>query len=232
MILAAGRGERLKPLTDTCPKPLIKAQGKPLIVRQIEKLAAAGFQHLVINTAYLGEQIEKTLGNGKLFQPLGIRRILYSKEETALETGGGIVKALPLIQQSAQDQPFLVVNADVYTELDYFSFFEKYKTIPPNFAAILLNENPPHHLKGDFSLNEQGFVLPPQHKTYTYTGIGVFTADFFKNAPPTPSFPLKPLLENAISSQKLLGEKNTAYWLDVGSPARLQELDFYLKKSC
>lgn len=232
MILAAGKGERLKPLTNTLAKPLVQAGGKALILWQMERLKKAGFNHLVINVAYLPFQIKNFIQNSSEILNLNFKSILFSDENPALETAGGIKKALHLIEKTAKNLPFLVVNADVYTEFNYFHFFEKYKNIKKNEGVIVLNKNPKHHLQGDFSLNKNNFVILKNKQTFTYTGIGIFKKDFFNVVPENKPYPLKPVLENAILNQHLKGEKNTSFWLDVGTLERLKELELYLKKNC
>ena len=231
MILAAGRGERMRPITDSIPKPLVSAGGKPLILWQMERLASAGFRHLVINVAYLGAQIVDFVKNSPEVSRLNFKSILFSVEEKGLETAGGIKTALPLIQKSAGDSPFLITNADIYTEFDYLKFYEKYKHLKNNQAAILMVENPPHNTKGDFSLlnNQIGFVL--KDNALTYSGTGMFTADFFKTIKANEVCKLKPLLDSAILENRLFGEKTADFWLDVGNIARLEELKKHLTKN-
>ena len=230
MILAAGRGERLRPLTDTIPKPLIEAGGKPLILWQMERLAAAGFRHLVINVAYLGEQIQHFVETSNAVQKLNFKSIEISFEKNALETAGGIKTALPLIQKTSGDLPFLVTNADIYAEFDYLKFYEKYKGLKNNHAALLFVQNPPHNLKGDFSLNENrvDFI---SNNSLTYSGTGIFTADFFKEIKENEIMKLKPLLEKAILERRLFGEKSDNFWLDVGNIERLNQLKNHLTKN-
>lgn len=230
MILAAGRGERLRPLTDSTPKPLVVAGGKPLILWQMERLALAGFRHLVINIAYLGAQIVDFVKKSPDVLRLNFKSILFSVEKEALETAGGIKTALPLIQKTAGDLPFLITNADIYAEFDYLKFYETYKNLKNNQAAILLVNNPQHNKNGDFSLCNNKICLVLKDNTLTYSGTGIFTADFFKDIKENEIYKLKPLLDSAILENRLFGEKTTHYWLDVGNIVRLNELKKYLIK--
>lgn len=222
MILAAGRGERMRPLTDHTPKPLLQAGGKPLIVWQIEKLARAGFSRIVINHAHLGDQIERVLGDG---QALGVT-ISYSIEApTALETAGGIAKALPLLGNA----PFAVVNGDVYCEFDYARLAQLTASMPQNdLAYLILVDNPEHNPNGDFALNGQR--LGETGPRYTFSGIGVYRPALFAAVPSGQPAKLAPLLRTAIASGQVGGEHSSAYWLDVGTPQRLQQLDNRLKE--
>lgn len=214
MILAAGRGERMRPLTDHTPKPLLRAGGKPLIVHHIERLAAAGLRDIVINHAHLGERIEAALGDGA---DLGVR-IRYSPEGKALETGGGIFRALPLLGPD----PFLVVNGDVWTDVDFFAL-----TIAPgDLAHLVLVDNPPHHPQGDFTLCERRVLaggidgLP----RLTFSGIGLYHPELFAGCAPG-AFPLAPLLRSAMARGLVSGTHHRGAWIDIGTPERLAELD-------
>ena len=214
MILAAGRGERMRPLTDHTPKPLLPVGGKPLIVWHIERLAEAGFYDLVINHAHLGDQIEALLGNGSQFG-MSIR---YSPEGEALETAGGIAYALPLLG----NEPFLVVNGDIYTEYDFANL--KHGLTSGLLAWLVLVDNPEHNHKGDFALAgdqiaEQGDVL------HTFSGIGVYCPALFAEVERGSKAKLAPLLRVAMRSGKVGGELFTGRWTDVGTPQRLAELD-------
>jgi MurNAc alpha-1-phosphate uridylyltransferase len=214
MILAAGRGERMRPLTDHTPKPLLMVGAKPLIVWHIERLAAAGFHDLVINHAHLGEQIESALGNGSRF---GVS-IHYSAEGEALETAGGIANALPLLGNA----PFVVVNGDIYTDYDFSSLPAKLdETL---LAWLVLVDNPEHNGGGDFALAgnriaEQGDIL------HTFSGIGVYRPELFAGIVRGSKARLAPLLRAAMRSGKVGGEYYGGCWLDVGTPQRLAELD-------
>lgn len=217
-ILAAGRGERMRPLTDHTPKPLLIAGGKPLIVWHLERLAAAGFREIVINHAHLGSQIEAALGDGSRW---GLH-IQYSPEPPgALETAGGIATALPLLG----DQPFLVVNGDVYCDFDFGRFFGA--TVA--FAHLVMVANPAHHAGGDFSLDGERVVYANGEQTLTYAGIGVFSPAFFAEVKPGTVMKLRPLLDAAIAADTLTGERFTGRWVDVGTPQRLAELDHELR---
>jgi len=221
MILAAGRGERLRPLTDHTPKPLLPAGGKPLIVWHLERLAAAGFHDIIINHAHLGEQIEQVLGNGAKWG-LAIR---YSPEPPgALETAGGIAQALPLLG----DAPFLVVNGDVYCPIDFARLSAR--PVAPGHAHLIMVANPAHHAGGDFSLDGNRVVHAQGEQTLTYAGIGIFTPAFFHAVPPGQPLKLRPLLDAAIAAGTLTGERYTGQWVDVGTPERLAELDTGLRQ--
>jgi N-acetyl-alpha-D-muramate 1-phosphate uridylyltransferase len=213
MLLAAGRGERLRPITDTLPKPLVEVAGKPLIVYHLEALARAEIRDLVINLSWLGEKIRATLGDGNRY---GVR-ITYSDEgPVPLETGGGIHRALPLLGP----QPFLVVNSDVWTDLD----FSRVLTLEEGAdARLLLAPNPPHHPRGDFGLDGD-LVVEREAGRFTYTGIGVYRPGLFAGCAPG-KFPLLPLLQRAIAARRLRGEVYRGEWLDIGSPERLAWLD-------
>jgi MurNAc alpha-1-phosphate uridylyltransferase len=217
-ILAAGRGERMRPLTDHTPKPLLVAGGKPLIVWHLERLAAAGFRDIVINHAHLGEQIEAALGDGSQW---GLR-IQYSPEPPgALETAGGIASALPLLG----DAPFLVVNGDIYCNFDFGRFFGPTVAL----AHLVMVANPAHHAGGDFSLDGDRVIYANSQQTLTYAGIGVFSPAFFAGIPSGTVMKLRPLLDAAIAAGTLTGERFTGRWVDVGTPQRLAELDKELR---
>jgi len=224
MILAAGRGERMRPLTDHTPKPLLTAGGKPLIVWHIERLARSGFVDLVINHAHLGEQIETTLGDGSRF---GVS-ICYSPERpVALETAGGIAYALPLLG----DAPFAAVNGDVYCDYDF-------KHLPQHASALeecgdmvhlVLVNNPPQHPNGDFGL--QVDRLTNDAPRFTFSGIGIYQPALFAGIARGTAAPLAPLLHEQIALNKVSGEHYTGRWVDVGTPQRLCELDNELRSS-
>ena len=214
MILAAGRGERMRSLTDHTPKPLLVAGGKPLIVWHLERLAAAGFRYIVINHAHLGEQIEQALGDGAKW---GVR-IAYSPEPPgALETAGGIATALPLLG----DAPFLVVNGDIYCDVDFGRFSRS--TVAG--AHLVMVANPAHHAGGDFSLDGERVIRANGEQTLTYAGIGIFSPAFFAGVQPGTIMKLRPLLDAAIAAGTLTGERFAGRWVDVGTPQRLAELD-------
>ncbi|NBD95254.1 MAG: NTP transferase domain-containing protein [Gammaproteobacteria bacterium] len=209
MILAAGRGERLRPLTDETPKPLIEVGGKALIVHHMERLAAAGVEDIVINVAWLGEQIVERLGDGRAF---GVR-IRYSTEPPgALETAGGIVQALPHLGE----RPFLVVSADVWTDYPFERLLAARLTHP---AHLVLVDNPPHHPEGDFSL-AAGRVRSGGDNRLTFSGIALFDPALFADLPPGRR-PLRPVLERAIEADRVGGEHYTGEWNDIGTPQRL-----------
>lgn len=211
MILAAGRGERMRPLTDTTPKPLLRAGERALIEYHIDALVAAGLTEIVINHAWLGAQIEAALGGGTRYGA----RIVYSPEgEQALETGGGIVNALPLLGS----EPFVVINGDIYTEYPFAAL----KRQPTAQAHIVLIPNPPHHPKGDFALTG-GRVLNGGEQMFTFSGISVYRPQFFAGCR-NGIFPLAQLLRRAADAGELTGELYEGLWMDIGTPARLQEL--------
>jgi len=211
MILAAGRGERMRPLTDHTPKPLLIVHDKPLIVWHIERLKKAGFSQLVINHAHLGEQIEHALGDGSAF---GVS-IAYSPEETALETGGGIAHALPLLGE----QPFLVVNGDVWTDINYAAL----ALDEGDAAHLVLVNNPSHNPNGDFALNK-GRVSVDGSDKLTFSGVGLYQPHLFSDQSEE-CFPLAPLLRNAMSQNTVSGQHHQGIWTDVGTPERLAEIN-------
>ncbi|MBS1190363.1 MAG: Nucleotidyl transferase [Rhodocyclaceae bacterium] len=214
MILAAGRGERMRPLTDHLPKPLLMAGGKPLIAWHLERLAAAGFRDVVINHAHLGEKVEAALGDGSRWG-LAIR---YSPEPPgALETAGGIANALPLLG----DEPFLVVNGDIWCDWD----FHRARRLTGRSAHLVMVPNPPHHAAGDFSLDGETVRFAAGGETFTYSGISVFSPAFFAAVPRGQALKLRPLLDAAIAAGTLTGERHTGRWVDVGTPERLAQLD-------
>ena len=213
MILAAGLGSRMRPLTDHTPKPLLEVGGKPLIVWHIEQLKEAGFTNIVINVAYLGQQIIDYLGDGSRY---GVN-IVFSDEqnEGALETAGGIVKALPLLTET-----FLVVNGDVWTD---YSYVHSFKLLEDNFAHLVLVKNPEHNLEGDF-------LLSKTDEKYTFSGIGYYSKKLFENLS-YGKFSLAPLLFEFIEKQKITTEYYAGTWHDIGTPQRLKVLDELLKKN-
>lgn len=212
MLLAAGRGERLRPLTDSTPKPLLQVRGRPLIAWHLAALARAGVAEVVVNLSWLGEQIRASVGDGSAFG-LAVR---YSEEPPgALEAGGGIHQALPLLG----DAPFLVVNADIHTDFDFATL----RLAPPDLAQLVLVPNPQQHPRGDFSL-AGGRVGREAAPRYTYSGIGIYHPDMFAGCAPG-RFPLLPLLERAIAAGRLGGEVHPGSWTDVGTPQRLAALN-------
>lgn len=216
MILAAGRGERMRPLTDACPKPLLCVGGKPLIQHHIEKLAAAGIRELVINHAWLGQQLEQALGDGR---SLGVH-IRWSPEGAAgLETAGGIRQALPLLG----GEPFLVVNGDIWLDCDYRCFAEPH--LGTDLAHLWLVDNPPQHPGGDFAL-EQGRVR--DRPELTFSGVGLYQPAAFAGLAPGVR-KLAPLLREWMSADRIGGSHLQADWRDIGTPERLAELDQQLR---
>ena len=216
MILAAGRGERMRPLTDRTPKPLLEAGGRPLIHYHIEALRDAGFRELVINHAHLGAQLVERLGDG---EQLGVR-ISYSAEpEGALETGGGIKRALALLGE----QPFLVVNGDIWTDYPYQQLHHE----PGGLAHLVLVDNPQHNPDGDFQLKGDKVTEEGKQKL-TFSGIGLYRPGLFSHAPDG-AFPLAPLLCSAMLDGQVSGEYYAGQWMDIGSPQRLSELDLKLR---
>jgi len=213
MILAAGRGKRMRPLTDHKPKPLLPVDGKPLIVWHIERLAAAGIRDLVINHAHLGQQIEGALGDGSAW---GVD-IRYSAEGEgcALNTGGGIQRALPLLGE----RPFLVINADIWCNFDVRSL-----GLPAGaLANLVMVDNPVHHPEGDFRLAD-GMLHEQGEPRLTFGGIGAYSPALFEACEPG-AFPLAPLLREAMHDRKVLGVHHRGRWSDVGTPQRLAELE-------
>ncbi len=215
MILAAGRGERMRPLTDHTPKPLLKVAGKALIEHTIIQLVRSGFTEIVINHAHLGAQIEAALGDGERYGA----RIRYSSEGAqALETAGGIIHALPLLGK----EPFLVVNGDIATDFPFASL----QNAPIDLAHLILVDNPLHHAQGDFGLDAEGSVSENGDEPFTFSGIGIYAPALFADTPPGVS-KLGPLLRRAIARRRVTGQKYDGFWLDVGTPERLNELDLY-----
>ena len=239
MILAAGRGERMRPLTDALPKPLLEVGGKALIVWHIESMVKAGITELVINHAYLGDKIEAALGDGHQFGA----KIRYSRESMALETAGGIAYALPMLG----NQPFAVVNGDIYCDYDYSRLHEL--ALKPlasgDLAHLVLVNNPAHHPSGDFCLTENRItsfqtptgtpnpefsILNPE-TLLTFSGIGLYHPDLFSQIPAGSIAPLAPLLRSGITQGKISGELHAGQWVDVGTPQRLQQLDMELRNT-
>lgn len=214
LILAAGRGERMRPLTDRTPKPLLEVAGITLIERQVENLVAAGCRRLVINLAHLGEQIAEVLGDGRRHGA----RIVYSPEPPgALDTGGGIVQALPRLEGEC----FAVVNADIWTDFPYTRFPDE----PRGTAWLVLVDNPPHHPSGDFVLDRQT-VRPKDASSgeaLTFAGIGVYRRSLFEGRVPG-RYPLLPILMEAVHAGGAHGVHYRGAWTDVGTPERLEAL--------
>jgi MurNAc alpha-1-phosphate uridylyltransferase len=218
MILAAGRGERMRPLTDATPKPLLEAGGKPLIVWLIEALAAARFSDLVINVSHLGARIESALADGRRWNV----RIRYSHELEALETAGGIANALSLLGT----EPFVVVNGDIHTDFD---FAKLAAPAGDDLAHLVMIDNPSHHPEGDFSLDggRIGLEGAPRH---TFSGIGVYHPSLFSPIAAGSKRQLAAVLRPAIGAGRVSGEHYSGEWCDVGTPERLKALDRSLRQ--
>lgn len=230
MILAAGRGERMRPLTDHTPKPLLEVGGRALIVWHIEKLVAAGITDLVINHAHLGAQIESALGDGSRVGA----SIRYSPEITALETAGGIANALPLLG----DAPFAVVNGDIWCDYDFQRLHDRVAAMQSagDTADLVLVDNPAHHPNGDFILHNgriedrSNLRLATSDSALTFSGIGLYHPRMFSEIPRGSASPLAPLLRTQMAQGKVSGEHHAGRWIDVGTPQRLHELDAELRK--
>jgi MurNAc alpha-1-phosphate uridylyltransferase len=221
MILAAGRGERLRPLTDKTPKPLIQAGPKRLIEYLIDNLVAAGFDDLIINYAHLGAQFPETLGDGSRYQA----RIQYSPEmEGGLETAGGIIHALPLLG----DEPFLVVNGDIWTDFDFASLSE-FQLEPSKLCHLVMVNNPPHNPNGDFAVDADGNLDFDGVDKWTFSGIGIYHPAMFSGLS-SEKRPLKPLFEQAIEQKRASAEVYYGDWSDIGTIERLQALEQQLTK--
>lgn len=216
MILAAGRGERMRPLTDHCPKPLLEAGGKPLIVWHIERLRAAGFDELVVNHAHLGAMIEQALGDGARY---GVS-LRYSPEGEALETAGGIRRALPLLGEA----PFLVINGDIFCDADLQALRET-ELAPGDLARLVMVPNPAHHPEGDFHLDASGLLSQSGEPRLTFSGIGLYRPALFAALEDGQKAPLGPLLRAAMDQRRVGGRRHDGLWLDIGTPQRLAELD-------
>lgn len=222
MILAAGLGKRMRPLTDTCPKPLLPVAGKPLIVHHLERLKRAGVEEVVINVSYRGEQIITALGDGQAF---GLR-LHFSREETPLETGGGIRQALPLLGEA----PFLLVNGDVWCE----ALPHQLTLADGDLAHLMLVDNPDHHPDGDFALHDCrvriGRVRADGKHRLTFSGVSIIHPALVAGHAPG-AFALAPLLEAAMTEDRVSGEHFRGRWVDVGTPERLKALDQALRDS-
>ena len=213
MILAAGKGERMRPLTDHTPKPLLPVAGKALIEHTLIQLVSAGFTEIIINHAHLGQQIEDYLGDGSRYGA----RIAYSPEgDQGLETAGGIINALPLLGQEV----FLVVNGDISTNFP----FDRLKNVNVDLAHLVLVKNPDHHPQGDFGLDVTGRVIDSSERKLTFSGIGLYRSELFLNTPPGPC-KLGHLLRQAILGERVSGQEFEGFWMDIGTPERLQELN-------
>lgn len=234
LIFAAGLGERMRPLTDTTPKPLLAVAGKPLIAWHLEKLAALGIREVVVNTSWLAPQFPRALGDGAHW---GLRLHYAFEGDTPLETGGGMHNALPLLAGDGDaDAPFIAVNGDIWTDYD----FARLPHAPAGLAHLVLVDNPPQHPHGDFGLRDDGSVVSGNAAKLTFAGIGVYRPSLFAgwrtvigaadgaDAAP-PRFKLAPLLRAAMAREAVTGEHHDGRWTDVGTPQRLAQLDIELK---
>ncbi len=222
MILAAGLGNRMRPLTLHTPKPLLEVGGKPLIVWHIEKLAAMGVNEIVINTAWLGEKLAQALGDGSQF---GVK-ILWSHEGEGLETAGGIINALPLLG----DEPFILVNGDVWTTMDFAPLLNV--ELGENLAHLVLVQNPEQHPNGDFTLADgKAYIFDQQisGENLTFSGVSVIHPKIFAGLE-AGKRPLAPLLKAAMLENKIAASKLTGIWVDVGTPERLNALDLMIRE--
>ncbi len=222
MILAAGLGNRMRPLTLHTPKPLLEVGGKPLIVWHIEKLRALGICEIVINTAWLAEKLVETLGDGSAF---GVK-ILWSHEQEGLETAGGIIRALPLLGE----EPFILINGDVWTNFDFAPLL--HVDLQDHLAYLMLVDNPAHNPQGDFILSHQKAYCFEQNQTgqaLTFSGISLLSPKLFANLAQGKR-PLAPLLRQAMQNQQVLADYLPAAWVDVGTPERLKSLDLEIQQ--
>lgn len=218
MILAAGRGDRMRPLTDRLPKALLEAGGRPLITYVIERVARSGFSELVVNVSHFADMIERELGDGSRY---GVR-IVYSREAQPLETAGGIAYALPLLGEA----PFLVVNSDIYCDFDFARLTAPAATLAPSggLAHLVLVDNPPHHPGGDFAL-ACGKVSGEGSRRLTFSGIGVYSPALFAQVVPGARCQLVALLAPAMARGLVSGEHHRGLWMDIGTPPRLEALE-------
>ena len=215
MILAAGLGSRLRPLTGQVPKPMLLVGGKPLLQWHIEKLADVGISEIVVNTSWLASQIEDYFGDGRQF---GVN-ILWSREDVPLETGGGIFNALPLLGTD----PFLIISADIWTNFAFISMFEN-SLAPTKLAHLIMTRNPKHNIDGDFSLRDN--VVAYGQPRYTYTGISLLSPKIFDGIDPSSKeFPLRNILRPAILANRVSGEVFPGDWCDVGTIERYNHLN-------
>jgi MurNAc alpha-1-phosphate uridylyltransferase len=218
MILAAGRGERMRPLSDRIPKPLLRAGGRPLVAYLIERLARAGLSELVVNVSHLGGLIERELGDGARH---GVH-IVYSHEELPLETGGGIAYALPLLGA----EPFVAVNSDIYCDFEFARLPAVAAALASGATAahLVLVDNPPHHAAGDFCLND-GRVAADGGARLTFSGIGVYAPELFAGIARGAKCQLVALLKPAMAQGRVSGEHHRGLWMDIGTPERLATLE-------
>jgi MurNAc alpha-1-phosphate uridylyltransferase len=211
LLLAAGRGERLRPVTDSLPKALVQVAGRPLIGYHLAALARAGIREVVINTSWLAQQLHAALGDGA---QLGVSISWSDEGPVPLETGGGIFRAMPLLGSEA----FLVVNADIWTDIDFGTIAIE----PDAWAHLVLVPNPAHHPRGDFGL-EEGRVIATDQDRFTYSGVGIYRPEFFAGCEPG-RFPLLPLLNRAVAVRRVRGHVHRGQWIDIGTPQRLAEI--------
>ncbi len=216
MLMAAGRGERMRPLTDCTAKPLLKANGTRLIEFHLHKLAGSGITEIVINTSWQAQQVRDCLGDGSHY---GVC-INYSHEPQALETAGGVANALPLLG----DAPFLLISADIWCDIDFQTVLSPRDD---ELARLVMVDNPQHHAGGDFGLDSNGTITSAAKPKYTYSGIGMYKPKLFKLAA-NKSMPLREVLTPAIEQRQISGQHHTGKWLDIGTPERLHELHTYL----
>lgn len=221
MILAAGRGERMRPLTDRTPKPLLPVAGKPLIVWHLERLAKAGFRDIVVNHAHLGEQIEAALGDGSAW---GVD-IRYSAEPSgALETAGGVVQALPLLG----DEPFFLLSGDIYADTDYGQLARAGQLADGATAFMWMVDNPVWHHRGDFAIQD-GWLANEGEPKLTYANLGVFAPAFFAGVEPGTRLPMSPLFGRAIAARRIRAARYAGLWDNIGTPDQLRSLDERLR---
>ncbi len=233
LVFAAGLGERMRPLTDHTPKPLLPVAGKPLIEWHLEKLAALGVREVVVNTSWLAAQFPAALGDGARW---GLRLRYAHEGDTPLETGGGMWNALPLLAEGAAgDAPFLLVNGDVWTDFD----FARLPRAPAGLAHLVMVDRPPQATHGDFALDAHGRVRGDGAHRLTYSGIGVYRPSLFDDwraivrdpvaVDGKPKFPLAPLLRAHMDAGRITGQHHQGRWTDVGTPERLAHLDAQLR---
>jgi len=224
MIFAAGRGDRMRPLTDHTPKPLLTVGGKPLIVWQIERLAAAGVRDIVINHAWLGAQIEAALGDGSTW---GVR-LAYSPEGQALETAGGVVQAMPLLHADEGHSVFIAVSGDVFCDYDYAALRERASAMVEQAAPamhLVMVPNPPYHPRGDFALDDKGALHADGPERLTFGNIGLYDTRLFAGITPGTRLAMTPLYHRAIAEGRATGERFDGRWENVGTPAQLAALN-------
>ncbi|GCB04983.1 N-acetylmuramate alpha-1-phosphate uridylyltransferase MurU [Ralstonia sp. SET104] len=224
MIFAAGRGDRMRPLTDHTPKPLLNVGGKPLIVWQIERLASAGVRDIVINHAWLGTQIEAALGDGSAW---GVR-LAYSPEGQALETAGGVAQAMPLLHAGAGHSVFIAVSGDVFCDYDYTTLCDHAPAMvaraTPGMHLVMV-PNPPYHLRGDFALDNEGTLHVDGAERLTFGNIGLYDTRLFAGIAPGTRLAMTPLYHQAIAEGRATGERFDGRWENVGTPGQLAALD-------